>query len=415
MAEQATEERQTWTYRGLDNITAKAVTGAVQASSEAEALDAVAKDGVVPLSVRRSATKSKSSSGKGKRARQRDVTLFIRSYTTAASSNMRTEEALQIALTGVRSKGLRWAVKDIIGMYSNGVPLHEAFAVHSAMFGDETAAVMEAGETSGQTSRALGALADSKERSGSIRGKIVMSMVYPVVIMLAAMLALAVIVTTVLPVVEDVIASLGGSTPPLTKGLLLLSDLIRERGLLVLASVLAGGLALKVVLSTEPARNAKSVVALNTPLVGMIVRGLNTSTLCELCGVMLSAGVTQVRAIELLSSAIRNRVVSAELVKIQQRLIDGMDLDAACKLSVPKVDPVIPALAQQTVSGISDPGEPWRRYGTAVAEETNRRADILRSAMEPMLIFVVGLVILLMAAAVYMPLLQVYEHLETLQ
>ena len=130
---------------------------------------------------------------------------------------------------------------------------------------------------------------------------------------------------------------------------------------------------------------------------------------------MLSAGVTQVRTIELVASAIRNRVVSTELEKIQQRIIDGMELDVACKISVPKIDPVVPSLAQQTVSGISDPGEPWHRYGKAVAEETDRRADILKAAIEPLLIVLVGLLILVMALAVYMPMLSIYSHLQTLQ
>ena len=411
-------DRQTWTYKGIDRVTAKNVSGTVQASSEAEAIDAATREGVVPLSVKRTAatnTKSQSASGAGKRARSRDVNLFIRGYTTAASSNMRTEDALQIGLTGLHSPGLRWAVNDIIDMYSNGVPLHEAFAVHSAMFGAETAAVMEAGEASGNTNQALKALADSKEHTRRIRGKIITAMVYPMAIAVAAALALVVIIIEVLPRVEEIITSIGGTPPLVTQILLSFAAVIENHGVVMLITVVMSALAAKVALNSEKARYTKSAIAMYMPLVGPIVRGLNSSTLCELCGVMLSAGVTQVRTMELVSAAIRNRVVSTELERIQQRVIDGMELDAACKISVPKIDPVVPALAQQTVSGISDPGEPWHKYGSAVAEETDRRADVLKAAIEPLLIVMVGLLIMVMALAVYMPMLSIYGHLQNLQ
>lgn len=414
-------DRSDWTYRGIDTVTAETVSGTVSAATEAEALDAASKEGVVPLSVRRdTAMAAWLTTDTRKTAKRRDIAIFIRGYTTAASSNMRTEDALSIAVSGVRSAPLVRAVDDIIEMYGNGVPLYEAFAVHSTMFGEETAAVLEAGEASGQTHSALSALADAKERSSRIRGKIITAMVYPIVVLIAALGALAVIITFVLPVIEEVIAGLGqdgeaSELPLLTSILIGVSDAVKANIVITLVVVVVLLLGAWMVLSTEPGKRAKATVALHAPLVGPVVRGLNTSMMCELGGVMLSAGVTQARTMELLSLSIRNRVLAAELEQIPQRLINGMELDTACKMSVPTIDPVIPSLAQQTASGLQDPGEPWRRYGSAIGEETDRRADVLKSAMEPLMIIIVGLVIGLMAAAVYMPLLKVYDTLETLQ
>ena len=411
-------ERSDWTYRGIDTLTAQTVSGTVQAATEAEALDAAAKDGVVPLSAKRDKPMATwLTTDTRKKAGRRDIAIFIRGYTTASSSNMRTEDALRIAASGVRSAPLVRAVDDIIKMYGDGTPIHEAFAEYSTMFGEETASVLEAGEASGQTHSALSALADAKERSSRIRGKIITAMVYPVVVLVAALGALAVIITFVLPVIEEVIAGLGEDTemPLLTSVLIGISDAIKANGvvtLAVLGALLAGTWT---VLNTDAGKLARSGIALHTPIIGPVVRGLNTSMMCELGGVMLSAGVTQARMMELLSLSIRNRVVVNELEQIPQRLIDGMEFDAACKMSVPPIDPVIPSLAQQTASGLQDPGEPWRRYGSAIGEETDRRADVLKSAMEPLMIIIVGMVIGLMAAAVYMPLLKVYDTLETLQ
>ena len=177
---------------------------------------------------------------------------------------------------------------------------------------------------------------------------------------------------------------------------------------------IASSVLIYAMLSTDTGKMFKSRMALNMPIVGPVTKRLNTSVLCELCGVMLSAGVTQTRTMELLSEAISNRVIAGELRKIPQRLLQGMDFNNALKLSVPKLDPVIPALAQQSAAGLNDPGEPWRRYGKSMAEEADRRADLLKSVMEPLMIAMMGVLIGILAAAVYMPLLQSYKQLETL-
>ena len=407
---------QLWKYQGVDSATGQSVSGKVQALSEEDAMDAVTSAGAVPISVKRS-THMLSFLTKefNRKPRKRDVAMFIRGYSTAASSQMRTEDALRIAAAGVRSKSLKRTAKAISDMYANGTPLHESFGAHSDVFGAETAAVMEAGEASGQVHLTLSALADAKERSGRIRGKVITALIYPSVVLAAAIGALAVIILVVLPKVQDVVSELETSLPALTQVLVTVSDMLKANAFItmLLASISALGLYLG--LNTSVGKILQSYTAMYIPLFGPVVRGMNTAMLCELCGVMLSAGVTQVRIMELLSVSIRNHVVASELKQIPGRLVSGIDLQTACKMSVPKIDPVIPALAQQTAAGLSDPGEPWRRYGSAVAQEADRRADTLKSAIEPIMIIIVGILIGLMAAAVYMPMLKVYDFMNTIQ
>ena len=406
----------TWNYQGIDNTTGQSVSGAVQANTAEEAADNASAEGVTPISVSRASTAGTwLTSDMRVRASKREVAMFIRGYSTAASSNMRTEDALKIAAAGVRSRSLKRVAYEISEMYANGISLHEAFSEYSDVFGTEAAAVIEAGEASGQTHLALSALAEAKERSSRIRGKIVSALVYPVVVLSAALGALVVIITVVLPKVLSLTEELETDLPMLTQILVSISDFLKEKTVISLIIGAIGFLTLAVALSTEQGRTFKSHAAMNMPLFGPVVRGMNTAVLCELCGVMLSAGVTQVRTMELLAVSVRNHVMSAELKQIPQRLVSGIDFDTACKMSVPKIDQVIPALAQQTAAGLNDPGEPWRRYGEAVAEDTDRRADTLKSAMEPIMVIVVGLLIGLMAAAVYMPMLKVYDYMNSIQ
>ena len=409
-------ETKLWNYRGIDSTTAQPVTGKIRASTEEDALNNASADGVIPISVSRATNTGNWLTGEVRRkASKRDIALFLRGYSTASASNMRAEDALQIAATGVRSTALKRITREISEMYANGVPLHEAFASYSEVFGNEAAAVMEAGEASGQTHQALQALADAKERSGRIRGKIVSSMIYPAVVLSAALLALVAIIVLVLPKVQDVVTELETDLPALTQSLVTLSEIVKKNTIPMLLILVLGILTLRVLSKTTQGKVVQSYIALYVPLFGPVVRGMNTAMLCELCGVMLSAGVTQVRTMELLSVAVRNHVIAGELRQIPQRLINGIEFDAACKMGVPKIDPVIPSLAQQTAAGLSDPGEPWRHYGTAVAEDTDRRADALKSAMEPIMVIVVGVLIGVMAAAVYMPMLKVYDFMNTIQ
>lgn len=406
----------TWDYQGVDSFTGKTTKGRVQAIDEESAFEIINKKDVVPTHVTRiSNTQKWLTSDRHSKPSRRDIALFIRGYSTASASNMRTEDALEIAAAGVRSSSLQNIAREISNKYAGGIPLHEAFREYSNVFGPETSAVIEAGEASGQTHLALLALADTKERSGRIRGKIIASLIYPSVIMLAAFGAFIVVLLVVLPKVQDLVGELGMEMPVLTQVLVTFKNILTNQTVPALIVLAIGMLLLFTFLNTDKGRIFKSYVAMNLPLFGSVIRGLNTSMLCELSGVMLSAGVTQVKTMELVALTVRNHVISSELKEIPGRLISGIEFEAACKMSVPVIDPVIPALAQQTAAGINNPGKPWCHYGKAVAEETDRRADALKSSMEPLMVITVGLIIALLAGAVYMPMLQVYDFMNTLQ
>ena len=224
------EKKSQWSYKGIDVNTSKNVKGKVSAYSETEALDTASKiDGLVILSVKRiSSTTTWLTTDTQNKARRRDVNTFIRGYATAASSNMRTEDAIRLAATGIRSKGIQTASNDISKMYTDGVPLHQAFSKYSKMFGEEVASVMEAGESSGQIYRTLSALADSKERSGRTRGKIISALVYPCMLLLAAGGALVVIITAVIPKIEQALSDLDTGLPLLTRILVGVSDILKN-------------------------------------------------------------------------------------------------------------------------------------------------------------------------------------------
>ena len=407
---------QTWNYKGLNSITGKSTKGRIQAPSKDQAIEILSDKDVVPLNVTRvSSAHNWLTEERYSKASHRDVALFIRGFSTAMSSNMRTEDALLIAANGVRSSALKHIAKDISQKYANGVSLSDAFAEHSKIFGAEVAAIVEAGQASGQTHLALLALADAKERSSRIRGKVISSLIYPAVVLSAAFGALIVVIVVVLPKVQTLVDELGMEMPTMTKYLVVISDILKTQSIAVLVVAVISIVVVSVLSRTPKGRHFKSYVAMKSPLFGKVVQGMNTSMLCELCGVMLSAGVAQVRTMELLSLSIRNHSLASELKKIPHRLMNGLELDAACKISVPPMDPVIPALAQQTTSGLNDPGKPWKSYGAAMAEETDRRADTLKSSIEPVMVIIVGLIIGLMAAAVYMPMLQVYDFMNTLE
>ena len=450
---------QDWSYKGVDAVTNKRVKGKIRARSEADALEAANTEGVIALSVTRFSSVQKwLTTDNKKTAKRKHVNAFIRNYSTASSSNMRAENALKIATEGISSKPLKNVVQDITDRYADGVALHEAFGAHTKMFGEDTAAVLEAGSVSGQTAASLSALADSKERSGRIRGKIVSALVYPAILLTFAMIALLVVITFVIPKIETALQDLDAELPLLTRILVGIADLFTgsinlfpreaettfgtvinatsnaasnaaetsvaaetlEYGLripnilFVLGLLVVAPMMLYSWLNTPTGKLVKSWLALNTPIIGPVVRRLNTAIICELCGVMLTSGVPQTRTMELVASGVRNHILASNLRKVPERLLKGMDLHAALALSTPPFDPIIPALAQQSASGLKDPGEPWRRYGGAVAEEADRRAALLQTAMEPVMIVMMGLLIGVIAAAVYLPLLSTYQALENI-
>ena len=291
----------------------------------------------------------------------------------------------------------------------SGDELEEAFAAHEEIFGPTVAPTIGAGMHSGTLPEVLDALANASERSLTIRGQVKGALFYPVTVLIMAVGVAGFAAVVMVPQMEELLLDLGGELPAATRMMLALSDFLTEEPIRLVGVSVVVWIVVASVLRLESVRDFRSRVVLRLPLVGQVVHGLHTATLCDLVAVLMTARVEPVTLSALAAKSVRNRHVGAALERVPGMLLDDKDLEQALEEVSPPLDEMVPVLASQSASGTRDPGRPWKTFARLTHDSTERLAKGLTEAMNPIMMLVVGAVVMFIAAAIYGPMLSIYQ------
>ncbi len=173
-----------------------------------------------------------------------------------------------------RLKNLLLAVRSRV---MEGHPLATALADYPRVFSDLYRATIAAGEQSGHLDEVLDRLADYTENRQVLRDKIVQALIYPILVIIVAILVVAGLMTYVVPQIIQVFENMGQELPPLTVGLIAVSDFTRESGPWIAALLVAALIGLRLLLRRDGPKKRFHRMLLAIPLLRHLVRGLNAA------------------------------------------------------------------------------------------------------------------------------------------
>src|SRR5690606_18125656 len=160
-------------------------------------------------------------------------------------------------------------------------------------------------------------------------------------------------------------------------------------------------------LRAPPARLAFHRRVLVMPVAGRLVRGMNTARFASTLGILSSAGVPLIRALEAGAQTLSNDALKSNVEDTISRIREGAPLARA--LAAGKQFP--PMLVHMIASGeaTGDLPEMLERAATTLSMETERRALALTSILEPLLILIMGIIVLLIVLAVMLPIIEINQ------
>jgi general secretion pathway protein F len=300
--------------------------------------------------------------GAGRGVRPRELALFTRETATLLGAGLPLDRALTALQVTSRSRGLGPVVSRALERVRGGAALSAALTGLTPAIGGFYLAMVRAGEAGGKLELALERLADYLERAGELTDKVVAALVYPVVLMVATALSLALLFAFVIPQFEQMFRDSGHALPFATQALVGLSHALRDWGWLVLLLLLAGLIWLRWRLNDPRGRLAFDARLLGLPLIGKLAVSLATERAARALGTLLAGGVTLPRALELASEVSGNRALGQALAEAAQGVTEGRRLSAALADSG-RFAPVTVELVK-------------------VGEETGRLADLLLRAAD---------------------------------
>ena len=342
-----------------------------------------------------------------RRIKPLELSLATRQMATLARAGMPIEEVLGTVARQSESPRVKATLAAVRTRVMEGLPLAHAMGEFPSVFPMIYRTTIAAGEQAGRMELVLERLADNVEAQNAMRQKITLAMFYPAILTLVAMLVVVALLTYVVPEVVQVFAGMNQQLPWLTRALIATSDTVREWGWLMLLGLIALITGVRQFLQRPAARLRWDGMLLKLPLIGRLVRGLNTARFARTLNILAGSGVPLLDALNMSASVISNTPMREAVAEAARRVREGSGVGHALERSGYFPPMTLSLIKSGESSGTLD--KMLERAAETQERELEARIAMVMGVFEPLLILAMGGVVLIIVLAILLPIFELNQ------
>lgn len=396
-------------YEALDN-TGSASHGVIEADGLRQARARVRELGLMVVAVH---PVSQETLDTGNRRRWRSgispaqLSLLTRQLATLLEAGLTVEQAFSALIEQSENEAVRQVLAGVRAELLAGHTLAQAVGRYGRVFPDIYRALVKAGEASGELSHVMLRLADYTESRQALRQKVGLAFVYPAIVTLVALLVVTGLLIYVVPQVVNVFQQSHQSLPLLTRLLIGLSSFLQVSWFYLLGVLAAAGFATHVLLRREEIRYRWHGRLLRLPVIGRLVRGINTARMASTLAILCGSGVPLLVSLQAAAGVVGNLPMRHALEDASRKVREGAGLSRALAASGLFPPILIHLIASGEASGRLD--AMLERAAAQQEQEVGSYTSVLTSLLEPLLILVMGAVVLTIVLAILMPIIEMNQ------
>jgi type IV pilus assembly protein PilC len=319
-------------------------------------------------------------------------------------------QALDILAKQTENKALASATRDIVFDVESGHTVADALAKHPNAFSELYVNMVAAGEAGGILDTILMRLATFMEKNDALIRKVKGAMIYPAVIMSVAVIAITVLLMFVIPVFEQMFASVNMALPLPTRVVIGLSDFLRSQWYLIAGGMAAGVWLLRRYYNTPGGKLAIDRNLLKLPVLGDVLRKSAVSRFTRTLGTLISSGVSILDGLEITAKTAGNRVIQDAIMQSRASIAGGDTIAAPLQKSNVFPPMVISMIAVGEQTGGLD--EMLSKIADFYDEEVDAAVSGLLALLEPVMIVFLGIVVGGMVVAMYLPIFDMINAVQ---
>ncbi len=330
-----------------------------------------------------------------------DLILFSRQLSTLLNAGIPLLRSLDILSKQVESKKLYNALEAIKADIEGGLTFHDALAKHKRVFSDFWINLVETGEASGQLASVLEQVADYIESSGALQSKIKSAMVYPVIISIVAVIAVAVFLLKIIPTFANIFKGFNIELPALTKMVMAASDILRHYFLMVAGIAIVFIIVFKKYIQTKKGRRQIDAFKLKLPLVGPLFQEIAVSRFTSGLSTLIKSGVPVLHCLSIVSRTSGNKLFEEAIGKVRESVQEGKTMARPLEESG-----LFPPMVSQMVTVGEESGElseMLHKISDFYEARVSASIDRLTTAFEPMMLVLMGGVVGTLIISMYLP------------
>jgi type IV pilus assembly protein PilC len=343
----------------------------------------------------------------GQKPKAADLIIFTRQLSTLLDAGIPINTSLSMISDQIENQRLAQAVEKIRTDIESGANLGEALSKFPEMFNSTYIAMVEAGETGGMISESLNRLATLSEVIHERKTKIKSALTYPVILVTAAFLAIAFLVTIVFPLFARIFSRANVSLPLPTFVLIKISQIASSYWWAFFLGALILSTALGYYLKTETGKWNLDKFKLKLPLFGNLFRKASISYFAHTFQAVNISGIPLTSGLDIVSKVVGNRVISKAIQDARIRVSEGEGIADSLRESGQ-----IPSLSLHMISVGEESGRLDDMLGK-ISQYYDRDVDYtigkLTESIQPILMVAMGLVVAFMYMSLILPMLQMLK------
>lgn len=346
-----------------------------------------------------------------KRVQPRDLILFTRQLETMLDSGLPLLSALTILHQQSTHPRLRAAIDRVRADVEQGSTLTEAMRRHPRVFPPLYANLIHAGEEGGLIVPMLDRLATLLESEAETAQRIRSATFYPILIIVELLLAFTVLLKFVLPRFASLFRKFGAELPLPTRILIGVSDATERYWLPGIVLVAAAAVAAALWLRTPRGRRWLDETLLSIPVLGPILLKASMSRVARVLSALIAGGTPIVQALTITRGVAGNRVIEEDLETMRTGVVAGTGLAESVRESKFFPPLVLKMMAVGEETGALD--KMLLRVSRYYDQDVDYLVKNLSTAIEPVLLLILGAAVLFTALAVFLPLwnlMNVFRH-----
>lgn len=400
-------------YEALDG-SGKAQAGIVNAATQDAAIVALQRRGFTITSI--------SGSGQGGLmatlnnftffggVKSRDLVLLSRQIATLFEAQVSALRIFRLLAEQAEKPFLRVVLTEIGDDLQSGNSISKALAKHPKVFSDFYINMVRAGEESGKLDQTFLFLADYIDRTYELTSKAKNALVYPAFISLTFVAVMILMLTVVIPKIGSILQDSGGTLPIYTKIVLGFSTFLIDYGVFLLIALIIGGYFIYRYSLTPKGKMVVSQLKLSVPYVGNLYRKLYLTRIADNMHVMLSSGISAVRALEITAAVVDNEVYESILRQTVEEVKAGSSMSASFGRYPHDMPPIMVQMLQ-IGEETGEMGNILERMAKFYQREVNSAVDTLVSLIEPALIIALAIGVGFLLASVLLPIYNTTSNL----
>ena len=388
------------------------VLGEIAAASREAAIGGLRRKGVVPLRV----AEARGGGGRGlfaalpRRRRKpgvKDLMLFTRELAILLAAGIALDRALATLERIVVDGPMRGLPGQVLDAVKGGASLADALALRGDVFPAFYVGMVRAGEAGGSQVMVLERLANMLERSEALKANIRSALLYPLLVLIITGISLVVLLVFVIPEFRPIFEDAGAELPLTTRIVIAFSDFAVEWGWLLLIGLLAALLALRRFSVSEAGRMRLDRWLLGAPLLGELVRRIETARFCRSLGTLRANGVTLIDAVGIAAGTLGNRAVAEAARRTVGPLAKGEGLSSPMRRTG-----CFPPLALQLIEVGEESGklaDMLLQVADVYDKEVERSIERLLTMLAPLVTILLGFLIAFIIGSILAAILGTYD------